>query len=349
MKNFLKIFVGLLLCIVVVILGYAVYVFASFNRIEDNLSLTVTASGTKKSAPIGAEIKITSYNIGFGAYNSDYTFFMDGGKESRCRSKEIAIENVTGALNKTKEQNADIMLFQEVDIKGTRSYKVNQFDILQNGLKSNFYSSFAQNYNSPYLYWPLLSPHGANKSGIATFSKYQITSALRRSLPIETGVIKVLDLDRCYSVNRIPTENGKELVIYNVHLSAYTSDGTIATKQLEMLISDMQAEFNKGNYCIAGGDFNKDLPNDSNNTENTWAQPIPNGTIPKELTLIPPKANPLKSCRDTGEVYDKESTFTITVDGFIVSENIEAISSFVIDTGFEFSDHNPVILSFKLK
>ena len=37
---------------------------------------------------------------------------------------------------------------------------------------------------------------------------FPITSALRRSLPIETGFTKLLDLDRCYSVSRIPVDGG---------------------------------------------------------------------------------------------------------------------------------------------
>ena len=47
-----------------------------------------------------------------------------------------------------------------------------------------------------------------------------------------------------------------------------------------MLISDMQAEYEKGNYCIAGGDFNKDLLGDSgkifgiDGADYTWAQPV---------------------------------------------------------------------------
>ena len=38
----------------------------------------------------------------------------------------------------------------------------------------------------------------------------------------------------------------------------------------------------------------------------------------------------------------------ITPDGFIVSDNVTATASAVIDTGFALSDHNPVIMSFTL-
>ena len=92
-----------------------------------------------------------------------------------------------------------------------------------------------------------------------TVSNMKITESIRRSLPIEDGFMKLLDLDRCYSVNRIPTENGKELVLYNLHLSAYTSDPSTADNQLRMLFEDMKEEYDAGNYIVAGGDFNKDL------------------------------------------------------------------------------------------
>ena len=123
--------------------------------------------------------------------------------------------------------------------------------------------TFAQNYDSPFLFYPITQPHGSAKSGLLTFSSAPILSAERVELPIESGFTKFLDLDRCYSKNRIPLSNGAELVLYNLHLSAYTSDGTIATEQLKLLLDDMQQEYGKGNYCIAGGDFNKDLLGDS--------------------------------------------------------------------------------------
>ena len=64
-------------------------------------------------------------------------------------------------------------------------------------------------------------------------------SAIRRSLPIEEGFSKFMDLDRCYVKQRLQTSKQKDLVLYNVHLSAYTSDSSTADKQLKMLFKDM--------------------------------------------------------------------------------------------------------------
>ena len=170
--------------------------------------------------------------------------------------------------------------------------------------------------------------------------------------------MKLVDLDRCYSVSRIPMENGRELVLYNLHLSAYTSDGTIATEQLQMLCADMLAEYENGNYCVAGGDFNKDLLGNSaeifgvkGGENDTWAQPIPEGTIPDGLSLVVPFApdHPVATCRTANEPYNEETTFRVTVDGFLVSDNVEAVSADVVDAGYRYSDHNPIYMDFILK
>ena len=99
---------------------------------------------------------------------------------------------------------------------------------------------------------------------MATFSRYQIESTLRRSLPISESFSKFLDLDRCYAISRIAVSDGKELVIFNVHLSAYGADAEVLEGQRSMLFADMQREYEAGNYVIAGGDFNHDMIGVSN-------------------------------------------------------------------------------------
>jgi len=168
--------------------------------------------------------------------------------------------------------------------------------------------------------------------------------------------MKLLDLDRCYSVNRIPTENGKELVLYNLHLSAYTSDPSTADNQLRMLFEDMKEEYDAGNYIIAGGDFNKDLLGNSaeifghKELEDNWAKPISEELIPDFMQLIAPfdEKNPVPSCRNADQPYS-ESDFVVTVDGFLVSDNVTVEDALVLDTGFKWSDHNPVYMDFVLE
>lgn len=339
-----------------ILAAYVVYVFADYHRLEDKLPLTPEGTANE-SLQTETVYRAVSYNLGFGAYSADYSFFMDGGTESRARSAQAVNDNITGAVTTAASYEPDILMLQEVDVNGTRSHHVNEYELACTLLSDfNYTHVFAQNYDSPYLFWPLLQPHGANQSGLAFFSRFPISESVRRSLPIEESVMKLVDLDRCYSVQRIPTENGKELVVYHLHLSAYTSDGTIAEEQLKMLFNDMQAEYDKGNYILGGGDFNKDLLGNSaerfgfeDAQAYTWAQPIPDSLIPASFSVIGAydEANPVPSCRNADKPYSSD-TFVVTVDGFIVSDNIEVKESKVIDTQFAYSDHNPVLLDFVL-
>ena len=101
---------------------------------------------------------------------------------------------------------------------------------------------WAQNYDSPFLFYPFTQPHGKSVSGITTASKYLIHDCQRVEVPIEDSLMKLVDLDRCYFRCRLDVVGGGEMVLYNLHLSAYTSDGVVAVEQLELLIADMAAE-----------------------------------------------------------------------------------------------------------
>ena len=218
------------------------------------------------------------------------------------------------------------------------------------------YLLFCQNYDSPFLFYPIIQPHGKSRAGLMTISTIQIKDSIRRSLPIEKGLSKLIDLDRCYTKNYIDVTNGKKLVVYNVHLSAYTTDPSTAENQVIMLNEDMRQEYAAGNYIVAGGDMNKDVLGDSSKYFNTsaqdqlWAVAFPEDLLDTDFKLVGPVDSyyPVPSCRNADTPYNEDS-FVITIDGFIVSSNVEVERSNVIDTGFKYSDHNPVYLDFKLK
>lgn len=353
-KKVLKIVLIVLLILILIVGGYVAYVMISYDRIEDNLKLDTVNGSVSADLSVGSTYTVVTQNFGFGAYTRDFTFFMDGGKDSRAKSEESVKECIQKAYAKISGFNPDFVLMQEIDTKSTRSHKVNEKEAFDN-LFDGYSRTFAVNYHSAYLMWPLFKPHGKSNSGMATYSKYNIVSAVRKSLPISTGFSKFLDLDRCYSISKIKCENGKYLVIFNVHTSAYGGSDEIREAQMNKLFSDMKAEYDVGNYVICGGDFNHDFTGtstkDLNGGENVdfgWAQPFPDNLIPegfKKATDYTDGLNP--TCRNCDVPY-KEGNFTIIVDGFITSANVTVSTVKNVVTGFEYSDHNPVVMQFTL-
>lgn len=311
-----------------------------------------------------------SYNIGFGAYSPEYDFFMDGGKYSTAFSKADVETNTDGAARVLTAANADFAFIQEMDIKSTRSYKVNQYDAFKTKLPG-FASFHAVNFHSAYLAYPFNDPHGSVNSGMATFSRYKLADEIKRyELPVtDAWPTKFFDLDRCFTVSRIALTGGKELVLVNVHLSAYDEGGTIRAAQLAVFKEFLQKEKNAGNYIVAGGDFNHDLIStfggklsdhfkfDKTRPIEAWVQTLPedftsflsgNGYSVKYAVNEP-------SCRSSGYPYKADDSAVWAIDGFIVSGGIDVESVKVADgtivpgfTNFLFSDHNPVIMKFKI-
>ena len=144
-KNALKIILCILLILVLAVGGYVAYVFLTYYRLEDNLPLTVEAAdGTGSELTVGETYRAVSYNVGFGAYSDDYSFFMDGGTESRARSADAVRENLTGAVGEVIRLAPDFLLMEELDVDGTRSWHVDELALVREALGSRcLYSTFA--------------------------------------------------------------------------------------------------------------------------------------------------------------------------------------------------------------
>ena len=54
------------------------------------------------------------------------------------------------------------------------------------------------------------------------------------------------------------------------------------------------------------------------------------------------------SCRNANEPYQEGQTYTVTLDGFIVSDNMEVNFYQNMAWGYEYSDHDPVLMQFIL-
>ena len=361
-KKILKTAAIILLTILIILAGYIIYLYASYHRIEDNKKLEVetVSENDKEGDTLSAEKKYSAltYNIGFGAYTPEYSFFMDGGKYSWAKSKESAEETVTGAGELVASLDPDFALIQEIDLDATRTYHLDEYSILKKVIPV-YNCVFAQNYDSAFLFYPFTQPHGKSKAGLALFSRYPVTDSLRRSFPVSTSFTKFFDLDRCYSISRVPVDNGKELVIFELHMSAYGNSDAVREGQISMLREDMQKEYEAGNYVICGGDFNHDLKvveEDGKDQEpESWAHPFPRAELPEHFSFCldqfsaEEKGKLWNSARNADRPYVPGETYTVTLDGFIISDNVECMKYENVNTGYSYSDHDPVYMEFQLK
>lgn len=94
-KKILKVFGIVAGTLVAALAVYVIYLFASYSRIQDRQVLEVETpqqeQREKGQLTTEQEYGAVTYNIGFGAYTPDFSFFMDGGKSSWAKSKESVI------------------------------------------------------------------------------------------------------------------------------------------------------------------------------------------------------------------------------------------------------------------
>ncbi|MNN33285.1 Endonuclease/Exonuclease/phosphatase family protein [compost metagenome] len=238
-------------------------------------------------------------------------------------------------------------------MNSSRSDHINEVQKLR-GSMQEYGSVFAYNYKVPWVPIPLGRPMGAVQSGLLTLSSFQSTSNTRFDLPgKENWPVQQFELDRGFIETRLPVDNGKELILVNLHLSAFDKGGTIRKQQLEFLANYINQEMLKENYMIIGGDWNHSLPGTDPENFPTqqewpeWLQSFPESFGPADFQwAVDPKTS---SVRTLDIPYQEGVNFLAVIDGFFVSPNVEIVNVTGHDLNFENSDHNPVTGSFILK
>jgi len=341
----------LLFLILLFAIGFAgIIIYALVSDYKPEAKTEVFNSNKPDKLTDTSEILVLSWNIGYCGLDKDMDFFYDGGTKV-FTPRERCIENLD-AVKRFFEINdsVDFILIQEIDKNSKRSYKINQFDTLSK-LMNDHHPFFAKNYDVFFVPVPPASPMGKVVSGIATFSRFLPSSSVRYSFPGEYGFPKQLFmLDRCFLVNRYPLENEKELLIINTHNEAF-DPGEIRRTQMAYLKEFLLAEYEKGNFIIAGGDWNQTPPDFKPefgiNKVNTEQMMMNSDYLPPEWKWVYDNRAP--SNRSVIAAYDPSTTTTTVIDLFLISPNIEGISAECINLGFENSDHNPVRIKVRLQ
>ena len=305
----------------------------------------------KEYVELAKPIDIISWNIGYCGLGAAQDFFMDGGTMVRPSDKKEVEENLAGIIQTLKRYPSDFYFIQEMDKASKRSYYIDQTAALTEALGTAL--TYTYNFKVSYVPYPI-PPIGKVASGVGLFTRYPFTEAYRFALPVPfKWPVSMVNLKRCMLITRFPLECGKELVIAVLHLEAYDEgEGKIA--QTKAVADFIRAEYEAGNYVIAGGDFNQTFPGTQLSYplyDEFWVPgAMDGGLLPVGWQFAVDDRTP--SCRLNKAPYTPALTDEnirkkwpyYVIDGFIVSPNISVISVETLDESFRYADHNPIKL-----
>lgn len=292
------------------------------------------------------------WNVGYGGLGKEVDFFYDGGKMVTS-PKEHVLKNNEG-MKKFFADNKDIdfIMLQEVDRSSKRSWKIDQAEQFAKILHEHNYV-FTPNYQVEFLPFPFTNPIGKVYGGLQTLSKFTPVESKRIALPgISDFPRKLFYLERCLLMQRYKLANGKDLVVINTHFEAY-DDGSVKKEQMALTKKILEEEYAKGNYVVLGGDWNIAPPSFN---VHTWEKE------PEDDQLYLKNNDPnyvtgwnyvydstTATNRKNKFTFDPAKTFTTVIDYYFTSPNIEVEEVKGVNTGFDFSDHQPVKMRVKLK
>lgn len=348
MKKLSKI-IGSIVAVVLILLLVFV-LFLSINEYKPKEVEQLTPISGHKKISQDDLMSLLSFNIGYAGLSDSEDFFMDGGKKIEPATKQLVEENLEGITDVLQDNPADVYLLQEVDHNSKRSKYINQEDYLTEKLGMD--SVFAYNFNVPYVPFPL-PPIGRVESGIMTMTDFEMTSASRIALPNPfKWPISMANLKRALLETRYEVEGtDKELVIYNLHLEAYDNgDGKV--EQSKLLKKYLEQEYKKGNYVIAGGDFNQVFEGShvfpDTKQEGWHPGNLEKTDIPAHFTFAFDDEYPTVRVLNHEYTGDYNTSQVYVIDGFIVSDNVNVKEVSVLNQNFRYSDHHPVKMEVEL-
>jgi hypothetical protein len=249
-------------------------------------------------------------------------------------------------------ESVDFILFQEIDRLSKRSYNIDQRRVVDS-LFPQHARCFVNNHNVLFVPVPLRQPYGEISAGMETISATYPLESMRYALEKKEHFLKKLfTADLCCISNYYRLRNGKSLIVINVY-NASSSRTAEKQKLTQSIIALMITEYEKGNYVLAGGNWDI-TPLASSDTAFT----IPDTTffnhndfltkfLPNDWEICFDPSRP--TTRSMSAPYQPDSTPVAITDFFIVSPNIRVLETKTIPLDFKCSPHNPVQMTFAFK
>ncbi|NJC25324.1 endonuclease/exonuclease/phosphatase family protein [Neolewinella antarctica] len=317
----------------------------------------------KSSEPViqDSVLRFITWNVGYGGlgdadfffYNKGDFFWTDLGTVRMSEARVTA--NVAGQRLVVGNSLSDFFLLQEVDTAARRSHYLNELDTVR-AARAGYTTAFAPNFKSTRVPLPIFQPwdhYGAVTGGLVSTSRFTPRTSERIPLPGEfPWPTKLFQLDRCALRQAFPTANGKSVVVYNIHLSAYDKDGGVRLQQMSALRQAALADYEAGNYVVVGGDWNQIPPGYNWFTLNPVVKKV---QLPQAVPFdfMPPgwkyAYDPTTATVRNSEIpYDSHRTRRSVIDFYLLSPNLRIKQVKGLEMGFKHSDHQPVYLEVDL-
>ncbi len=351
-----KVFKYLILTLVVALLAVALFLsWITITEYRPDKAVLLSDSTLSDSRILHRDtFNLISWNIGYAGLGSEMDFFYDHGTHVRSSQKNVRkhIDNIERFIK--SNDSVDFWLIQEIDISSKRSWEINEVKEVSEMLHDRYQVVFAKNYDVPFVPVPVTHPMGHAKSGMLTASKHFFKEAVRFAFPlIAPWPQRLFLLHRCFVLLRFPLTNGHDLVIINTHNTAYVYDSVLRMKELNIIKEKMTEEYAKGNYVVAGGDWNQNPPdfNPGNGFNGHRYVPAPlmlaKNAFPYKWIVAYDNKAPTN--RKNNKPFVKGRNGTTVIDFFVLSPNIDLLDAQNIDLNFQDSDHNPVYVKIRLK
>ncbi|WP_297110129.1 endonuclease/exonuclease/phosphatase family protein [uncultured Devosia sp.] len=333
-------------------LGGVVAYLAGVVLINANLVPASEQQSPPPMASLPSQVSLTftvaTWNLGYAGLGAGSNFIADGGSALLPPSRRAVDENLQGILATLPDIDSDIMLFQEVSNASPLSYWAPVRQELLNAFadRQSFYRPDAA---SRFIPFPLAIDHGT-----VSVSRINPAGIEIVPLPSEPGAMLGF-LKRRYALHvmRFPVaDRASQLVIANLHLSAFDDGGHTRQAQIDAVLAFAQAEFAEGNYVVLGGDWNMVLsdPGIAHQTDDKylfWIHPFPEEKLPEGWALVTDRSTP--TVRTLHQPYVAGDNYVTSIDGFIISPNLTTQAVHTKDLQFQFSDHQPVKATFTMR
>lgn len=288
----------------------------------------------------GGDLDILIWNVGYGGLGAGSDFVSDGGAHMFPPSRRAVRDNVAGIESFLASQSdADVVLIQELAQAGPVNYWVGLRDRVGHALRGRdavFFSDFKTRLAPP----PLRVVHGQG-----VYSARAVDGADIVALPAEDGGF--LGVRRRYAAPLVRLAGDANWTVASVHLAAFDEDASVRTRQLRELLAWAQSEYARGRRVVIGGDWNFQLaetnfPHATDERYLFWLFPFPDDALPDGWRIAADASIP--SVRTNHKPYVAGENYITTIDGFVVSPNVEVLSVAGFDLGFAHADHQPVRL-----